>query len=584
MDSTRPKPSPQAAQESDPIRRAREDIQCGNFPAAVYFISNVLNPQFAGSKKLHPIQRLRLQLLRADAYSALGSHEKALADARSVAEQHPDCVQARFITGREHLKLFQITESVRAFQEADDMMKEGATQEPMSSRDALAMIGIREEDLSRDSVTGNIMPRKGPIVPSYEWAAEYDVWTRYAAEARCLFQMTKSQVIDISNAPAAIQLLLAKVAASANRAAVITVKNASEHTLQREQEHFAEGEYYDKVTFPTTIHPGQVGVAAVRSSSWRGGSKGCVQYKLVGTALSVVCNFESPLMGTYKSSAIFVGKVVNSKYEHIAKASQKTFKALALVPSQVQSFVVAEVRPQVLRPIELARVLEFLPPYYLKRSTCICRSLRNIVSHFPPTAFFATGNRAFPDYCLLSDFTQNNFTVQDRHEVMWKLVKETSLGQTEISVVDALDHRVFMLSGDFEARTMELEMHYGSKRCLISTLTENWVPLSRSAFVKSAAGRQVGTINMSSAMQLTFFSDLRPNVPLMSVKRVQTDPKSGKETALISLEPSGVQWATATLLPPTSKRSATIAEIALQPGCDAHLSTLLCLYLWARLF
>jgi hypothetical protein len=583
MDHTQKKSAQTSATEGDPLRRAREEIMNGNYPAAAYFITNTLSPQSAANKRLNETQRIRLQLLRADAYSALGSHEKALADAMMVAENHPECVQALFVCGREHLKLFQIPESVRFFERAEELMKEGLPQEHQSVRDALAFVGIREEDLAPDASKPELRKRV-PIVPTYEWIAEYEIWTRYAREARCLFEMTKSQVIDHAIAPVAIQLLLGKVAASANRATVVTVKNATPFVLHRERHSFTEGEFCDKTSFPQSIAPGQVAVTAVRSNSWRTGSKGLVQYKISGTNLSVTCSFENPLMGTFKSSAFFLGTGASSKQPSAAKAGVIFLKALALLPTNVQSFVVAEARPQVLRPLELARVLEFLPPYYVKRAACVSRSLRNAVSHLPPKVFAYAGKRVFPDYCLLSDFTQNNFTVHDKEEVRWQMVKEFSLGQAEISVIDALDHRVFVVMGDFEARTMELELHFGSRRCHISSLAENWVPLSRSAFLKTASGRQFGSITMTAAFQITFFADLKPTVPLLSVKRISGDPKSGSETAIISLEPSGVQWATLLLAPRSTKRVSTIAEITLHPGCDAHLCSLLCVYLWARLF
>ncbi|KEG11432.1 putative pumilio-repeat, RNA-binding protein [Trypanosoma grayi] len=286
---------------------------------------------------LNRTQRLRLLLLRADAYSATKQHEKALEDAKAALQlSNGRSAEAFFITGRELLRLFRIAESVSAFEEAESLLlmsiadgspvAEEITDEDFWAQRGFQMKDVEELKLSRREVeqreqenvaaacNGAIGVDASPNssdLGTPKGDTHYDnpdlvQWRRLEKEARALLKMRTSRTLPVNVLQTTLALLDRRVNAMRN-GVVACVENTTSRAFRLVGYSSPDATFHAGMEFPSTIPPGFCGLALLHPRGW-GGYIGSVCYEVAEKSVCCCFCFESSFMGTLKCGVRFVSE------------------------------------------------------------------------------------------------------------------------------------------------------------------------------------------------------------------------------------------------------------------------------------
>ncbi|ORC91788.1 putative pumilio-repeat, RNA-binding protein [Trypanosoma theileri] len=291
---------------------------------------------------LNRTQMLRLLLLRADAYSAMKQHEKAMEDAQAAAAYSLGrSPEAQFIMGREYLRLFRIAEAVNAFEKAELLLLSTSASdrnsfaEEVTDEDFWAQRGFQMKDIERLKLNRSEVEQQertkligsmaehnnGEVTLARSFSSppgslevlgsddpELVQWRRLAKEARALLTMRTSHLLPI-NVLQSTLMVLNRQMSSVRNGVVICIENTTSQSFRLVGYSIPNATFYEGMHFPGTIPPGHCGLSQLQSQGWGVFPfTGCVCYEVAQSGVRFFFVFESPLIGNILCGVRFVSE------------------------------------------------------------------------------------------------------------------------------------------------------------------------------------------------------------------------------------------------------------------------------------
>ncbi|EAN79062.1 hypothetical protein, conserved [Trypanosoma brucei brucei TREU927] len=452
---------------------------------------------------LNRLQEFHLLLLRAEGYSGVRQHEKALKDAEAAIRiSGGRSAEAHFILGRELLRLYRLEESVAAFQTAELLLPALAVDGVPFPRETddeefWAQRGYRLQDaeelkLKRLEVeaeeqqarawralecnsSGNAAgTRQRFLEPPF--LALKDVkcgypnlmkWRQLSREAGALLSAHTSHVFSGSYLQPTMAFMERRIS-SVRNGSVVCIHNTTSYPLKWVGSWFPDCGFHANMTFPQVIESGNCGVALLQPKGW-GGYVGYVCYRVAECGICCFFCVESTFMGSVRCGVRFSSpyrieelgdgdpddaalkefmnfKLPNSSVwlpsHTTAPPVNRRLKAWSAVSEGNRSsvFTVAEVLPIGLRAVELLTALEYAGPMVLKKLSAVSQRYRSLVNGLPPPMFHSPGRILYPDYCLRGDRVRSPWTVLDQDTVRWFFLNEGIVGNRERCVLADSTH------------------------------------------------------------------------------------------------------------------------------------------------
>ncbi|PWV19705.1 hypothetical protein C3747_9g218 [Trypanosoma cruzi] len=299
-------------------------------------------PQLRGG--FNRTQKFRMLLLRADAYSALKRHDKALQDAQAaVLMSHERSAEAHFVMGREFLRLFQLEASVVAFDKAESLLcsspifSENPCVEEISAEDFWAQRGYHMEDVQRlklnrcsmeqeeqkahgvllgqrvDDGANGVLASEHALVTSTSSEGlnvanpQLLYWRQLAKEARALHKMSTSHILPIGFLQTAL-LFLDHQMSTVRFGVVACLENTTSRNFRLTGCSSPDAAFRNGMQFPDTIPPGCCGIALLQPRGRWGGFVCSVCYEVADNAVCCFFCFETSFMGSNKCGVRFASE------------------------------------------------------------------------------------------------------------------------------------------------------------------------------------------------------------------------------------------------------------------------------------
>lgn len=286
-------------------------------------------------------QKYRLLLLRADAYSAVKQHEKALEDATAALQlSYNRSPEAYFIIGRELLRLFRVSEAVYAFEKAESLLqlmlatneslfevteknfwaqrgfnmadverlkldrREFVQQEQAAYLESARRVGGAEVEEDKTSALLSSTFVSATQDEGLGWNnAQLLSWRQLAKEAKAFLTMHASHVLPISVLQTTLVLLDRRMS-SVRSGVVVCVENATSKEFCLVGCASPDAAYNSNMRFPNTIPSGHCGIALLQPRGWSG-FVSSVCYEVGENGVCCYFCFEVSFMGSIKSGVRF---------------------------------------------------------------------------------------------------------------------------------------------------------------------------------------------------------------------------------------------------------------------------------------
>ncbi|RNF02960.1 putative pumilio-repeat, RNA-binding protein [Trypanosoma rangeli] len=302
-----------------------------------------LSPYLWGA--INRTQRLRMLLLRADAYSVLKQHDKALEDALEAAQiSYERSPEAYFVMGREYLRLFRLGSAVNAFDKAEELLLSvpllhgNSCVEEITDENFWAQRGYHMKDVERLKLNRHAMEREEQraysvmfeedgnngsmtaapasqraLVTSMSAEGANTVipqlahWKQLAKEARALHTMSTSHVLPIGFLQTALQFLEHQMN-FVRCGAVACIENTTSRNFRMTGCASPDAVFRNGMQFPDTIPPGHCGVALLQPRGRWGGFVCSVCYEMADSGVGCFFCFETSLMGLNRCGVRFASE------------------------------------------------------------------------------------------------------------------------------------------------------------------------------------------------------------------------------------------------------------------------------------
>ncbi|RNF03697.1 putative pumilio-repeat, RNA-binding protein [Trypanosoma conorhini] len=279
-------------------------------------------------------QKLRMLLLRADAYSLLRQHDKAIEDAQAAAQiSHERCPEAYFVMGREYLRLFHLGASLAAFDKAEYLLSSlpfshgNSYVEEVTDENFWAQRGYHMKDVERLKLNRRAMEQEeqkahsallheeennGMAAVSASQRAlvtstsaeganplltQLVYWRQLAKEARALHSMNTSHILPNGFLQTALQFLQHQMS-SVRWGAAVCIENTSSRKLRLIGCASPDAAFRNGMQFPETIPPGHCGVALLQPRGGWGGFVCSVCYEVADNGVCCFFCFETSFTGS----------------------------------------------------------------------------------------------------------------------------------------------------------------------------------------------------------------------------------------------------------------------------------------------